>query len=188
MKKSIGPKTILFPAPTLIVCTYDKDNRPNAAAVAWGGICCSSPPCVNISLRKATYTYGSIMLHKAFTVNVPSEKYIREADYFGVASGRDRNKIDDTGLTVVKSDLVHAPYIEEFPITLECRVVHTHELGRHTIFIGEILDTKADEACLNEKNTPDPEKVQPVIYAPGNNKYFGLGKFLEKSHCVKEWR
>ena len=29
--------------------------------IAWGGICCSIPPCVTISLRKATYTYGNII-------------------------------------------------------------------------------------------------------------------------------
>ena len=188
MKKSLGPKTLLFPAPDLIVCTYDKNGRPNAAAVAWGGICCSAPPCVNVSLRKATYTHGSIVLNKAFTVNVPSEKHVKAADYFGVASGRDRNKIEDTGLTPVKSELVNAPYIEEFPINLECKLVHTAELGRHTLFVGEVLDIKADEAVLNDRGIPDPEKVKPVIYAPLHNKYYGLGAFLEKSHVIKEWK
>ena len=187
MKKSIGPQAIFLPAPTLIVGSYDKDDRPNAATVAWGGICCGSPPCVNISLRKATYSYGNIMHHKAFTVNVPSEEFLRESDYFGVASGRDHNKIEDTGLTPIKSDLVYAPYIEEFPVSLECRLVHNYELGLHTMFIGEVLDTKIDSVCLNDRNTPDPEKVRPLIFAPGSKKYFGLGEFLAKSHIIKTW-
>ena len=104
MKKSIDAKTVLFPAPCYIVGTYDKDDRPNAAAVAWGGICCSNPPCVNISLRKATYSYGSILHHKAFTVNVPSASQVREADYVGTYSGRDEDKFAALGLTAIKSD------------------------------------------------------------------------------------
>ncbi|MDY0223101.1 MAG: hypothetical protein RBR67_18380 [Desulfobacterium sp.] len=38
MKKSIGAKTILYPAPVLILGTFDKGGRPNAMTAAWGGI------------------------------------------------------------------------------------------------------------------------------------------------------
>ena len=41
MKRSIGAKTIVYPAPVLIVATYDKDGKANAMTAAWGGICCS---------------------------------------------------------------------------------------------------------------------------------------------------
>ena len=88
MKKSFGAKTLVFPTPTWIVGTYDKDGRPNVMAAAWGGICCSDPPCIAVSLRKATYTYRALMSRKAFTVNVPSESQVKEADYFGLVSGR----------------------------------------------------------------------------------------------------
>ena len=123
MKKSIGAKTIVFPAPVLLVGTYDKDNKPNAMTAAWGGICCSSPPCVTVSLRKATYSYGSIIESKAYTLNIPSEKYAIEADYFGIASGRKKDKFKASGLTPVKSELVNAPYIEEFPLILVCKPI-----------------------------------------------------------------
>ena len=59
MKKSLGAKTLVVPTPTWIVGTYDQEGRPNVMAAAWGGICCSDPPCIAVSLRKATYTYGS---------------------------------------------------------------------------------------------------------------------------------
>ncbi len=88
MKKSIGAKTIVYTTPVFIIGTYDKDGKPNAMNVAWGGISCSTPPCVSISIREATYTHGNIMNKKAFTVNIPSEDYVKEADYFGIVSGR----------------------------------------------------------------------------------------------------
>ncbi len=178
MKKSIGAKTIVFPTPVFIIGTYDKDNKPDVMAVAWGGICCSNPPCVGIAIREATYTYGNIMARKAFTISIPSEKFIKEADYFGIVSGRNEDKFANTRLTPEKSSLVDAPYVDEFPFVVECAVTQTIKLGLHTLFIGEIKDVKADEAVLNKKGAPDIEKIKPVIFDPANRTYYGVGKYL----------
>jgi flavin reductase (DIM6/NTAB) family NADH-FMN oxidoreductase RutF len=184
MKQSLGAKTIVYPAPVFVVGTYDKKGRANAMTVAWGGICCSEPPCATISLRKATYTYNNILEHKAFTINIPSEAYVRESDYFGVATGKKVDKLSAAGLTPVKGTFVDAPYIEEFPFILECKLIHTIELGLHTQFIGEILDIKADESVIGKNKSIDIEKVRPIIYAPGIRKYFGVGKYLGKAFSI----
>ena len=177
MKRSIGAKTIVFPTPVFIIGTYDKSGKPNAMAVAWGGICCSEPPCVSISLREATCTYGNVMERKAFTVNIPSEKYIKEADYFGIASGRTEDKFASTGLTPVKSDLVDAPYIQEFPLILECALLQSVKIGLHTLFIGQIKDVKSE-------GDPDIEKIKPLIFNPANRTYYGVGKFLGNAFSI----
>ncbi len=178
MKTSLGPKTILFPAPVWIVGTYDADGKPNVMAAAWGGICCSEPPCVTVSLRKATYSYGCIMQRRAFTVNVPSQSQAAEADYCGIATGLNEDKFEVTGLTPVRSKLVDAPYIAEAPLVLECRLLHTFEIGLHTQFIGEILDVKADDTVLGEDGFPDVKKVAPFIYVPSCSTYYGIGESL----------
>ncbi len=99
MKKSLGAKTILYPTPVLVVGTYDLQGKPNVMTAAWGGICCSEPPCVAVSLRKATYSYHNIVHRKAFTVSVPSERYVKDADYFGIVSGRTDDKFAAAELT-----------------------------------------------------------------------------------------
>jgi flavin reductase (DIM6/NTAB) family NADH-FMN oxidoreductase RutF len=175
MKKSLGAKTLLMPAPVWVVGTYDKDGKPNAAAVAWGGICCSKPPCVAVSLRAATFTHGNIIARKAFTVNVPSVALAKEADYFGIASGRSVDKFKATGLTPVKSDLVDAPYIKEFPLVAECRLFKIVELGLHTMFVGEIVDVKADESVLDEKGSAKIELVKPFIFNTHGRTYHAIG-------------
>ena len=184
MKKSLGAQTLIFPTPTWIVGTYDKDGRPNAMTAAWAGICCSDPPCVAVSLRKATYTYGSLMERKAFTVSVPSESHVKEADYFGLVSGRDTDKFSATGLTPVGSELVDAPYVEEFPMVLECKVLHVFELGLHTQFVGEIMDVKVDEAVLGSEGHPEIEKVRPIIFSPGDRGYHGVGTSLGHAFAI----
>jgi len=184
MKKSIGAKTIVYPTPVFIVGTYDRDGRPNAMNAAWAGICCSSPPCLSIALRKATYTYGNIVEQKAFTVSIPSQDFVREADYFGIATGRTEDKFLIAGLTPEKSELVNAPYVKEFPLSLECKLLHTLEIGLHTQFIGEILDVKADEAVLGDDGLPQIEKIKPLIFSPSNPSYYGLGEYIGKAFSL----
>jgi flavin reductase (DIM6/NTAB) family NADH-FMN oxidoreductase RutF len=184
VKKSIGAKTLLYPTPVLIVGTYDKAGKPNVMTVAWGGICCSSPPCVSISVREATYTYGNLMEQKAFTVNIPSENYVKQADFIGILSGTDTDKFLATGLTPLKSDVVNAPYVAEFPLELECKVIHHHRIGIHTQFIGEILDIQADEAVVGQ-NGPEIEKIKPFMWAPDSSRgYYGVGEHLGKAFSI----
>jgi flavin reductase (DIM6/NTAB) family NADH-FMN oxidoreductase RutF len=175
MKNSLGAKTIVPTTPVWVVGTYNREGKPNAMTAAWGGICCSKPPCLYVSLRKATSTYSNIVERKAFTVSIPSEKDVKEADYFGIASGKKVDKFLATGLTPVKSDLVDAPYVNEFPLIFECTVIKIVEIGLHTEFIGEIMDVKADSFVLNEKNLPDIEKVKPIIWNMAGMTYHKVG-------------
>ena len=184
MKESLGARPLVFPTPVWVVGTYDKQGRPDAMTAAWGAICCSKPPCVTISIQKIRYTYGNLVERKAFTVNVPSETYSKEADYFGIDSGKKIDKFSAAGLTPVKGDLVDAPYVKEFPLVLECILIHTHEIGLHTQFIGEIKDVKADKSVLDEKGLPDIEKVKPFTYVPEIRTYYGIGKYLGKAFSI----
>ncbi len=184
MKKSIGPNTLIYPNPVLIVGSYDKNGKANAMTVAWGGIASSNPPSVAISIRKATYTYGNIVERKAFTISIPSEEYAKQADYFGIKSGKDGDKFSATKLTPVKSELVDAPYIKEFPMILECRVIHTHELGLHTQFVGEIMDVKVDDDLIGENGNPAIEKIRPFFYDHSSFHYYGIGRIVGRAFKI----
>jgi len=181
MKKSIGPHTILHPHPVLLVGTYDEEGKANLCTVAWGGICCSNPPSLYVALRKATKTYGSILSSRAFTVNIPSVSQLKEADYVGIVSGKDVDKFEKTAWTAVKAEHVNAPFVEETPLSLECKLRKSVEVGLHTMFIGEIVDIKAHEEVLTEKELPDISKVKPMVYATGNMAYFAVGEELGRA-------
>lgn len=184
MKQSIGAKPLAFPTPTWVVGTYDMNGKPNAMTVAWGGICCSNPPCITVSLRKATYSYAGIMENKAFTVSIPSENQVKAADYFGITSGKDEDKFQATYLTPVRSELVPAPYVGEFPVVLECKLLNSLEVGLHTMFVGEIIDIKVEESVLDENGNPDIEKIKPVVYGTGNRNYYSIGNNLGKAFSI----
>ena len=184
MKKSLGAKALVYPAPVFVIGTYDKNGNPNVMTASWAGLCCSEPPCIAVSLRKATLTYGNIVRRQVFTISVPSEDYIKHTDYFGMVTGGGPYKLEVARLPPVESKLVEAPYVKEFPMVLECRVVHTFELGLHTQFVGEILDVKADEAVLDKAGFADIKKVRPFVFAPDVRSYYGIGEYLGPAFSI----
>lgn len=184
MKKSLGANTFAMPAPVWVVGTYGENGEANIMTAAWGGICCTAPPCVAISLQKVRASYTNIIKNKAFTISVPSHKHVVEADYVGIDSGKNIDKFAATKLTPIPSEIVNAPYVEEFPLVLECKLLHTIEIGLHVQFIGEIMDVKADESVLGDKGLPTLEKVSPLVFSTTEHKYYKIGEFLEKSHSV----
>jgi flavin reductase (DIM6/NTAB) family NADH-FMN oxidoreductase RutF len=184
MKVSLSLKTLVYPTPVFVVGTYDSTGKPNAMTASWGGICCSRPPCVAVSLRQATYTHGCILARKAFTISIPSQDHVKQADYFGVSSGRDTDKFQVAGLTPVRSDLVDAPYVKEFPLILECKLAHVFELGLHTQFVGEVLDVKAEESVLGVGGALDMRKVRPIAFAPDTQGYYEIGHFIAQAFKV----
>jgi flavin reductase (DIM6/NTAB) family NADH-FMN oxidoreductase RutF len=185
MKKSIGAGTLAVPSPVWVVGTYDEAGRPNMMTAAWGGICCSRPPCVYVSLREATYSHGNIMKRKAYTVSIPGEEYWREADYAGIASGRDTDKFRDTRLTPIGSEAVDAPYVGEYPLVLECRLKEVVGLGLHTMFVGEVVDVKADEDVLTN-DRPDIQKIKPILFGTGDRGYHSVGPRMADAFTTRK--
>ncbi len=185
MKLNLPAQPILLPSPVLIIGTYDSDGNPNIMNAAWGGIASSKPPCISISLREATLTYHNIRQSEAFTVNIPSEKYLKEADFVGLVSGRKHDKFKETKLTPEKSTLVNAPLVKEFPYSLECKLIRQVELGLHTMFIGEIVGMVAESDILGLNQLPDIEKVRPMLWGSfGSIAYYNIGNKLGDAFSI----
>ncbi|MDR2522852.1 MAG: flavin reductase family protein [Synergistaceae bacterium] len=181
MKKNVGRKLGIYPTPVVVVGTYDKDGKPNLITLAWAGICCSEPPSVQISIRRERYSHKAIMERRAFSVNVPSVKYLAETDYAGMASGQNADKFKAANLTSVRGELADAPMVLEFPISMECRLTHCVEVGSHDLFVGEILACWIEEEVLQPSGRPDPQKVAPLVFIPGSE-YFALGELLSSAY------
>ena len=184
MKKDIGKIAAVYPTPVWVIGSYDKDFKPNIMTIGTGAVVCLNPVLVSISLRKATLTYDNIMGNKAFTINIPNEKYVKEVDYVGMASGHRADKFADTGFTAIEGQYVKAPYIDEFPIILECKVTNILELGMHTQFIGEVANTKVDEGVLGNDGEFDLERIQPIAYAISSKKshYYAIGNKIGETY------
>ena len=86
------------------------------------------------------------------------------------------NKFERSGLTAVKSEKVDAPIVQEFPLTLECKVVEDkmEVYGHHVI--GEIVGVLADESVLDEKDKVDVTKLNAFVFDQFRNGYYAIGE------------
>ena len=112
-----------------ILLTTKQDNTVNTMTIGWGKIGIEwNRPVFIAYVRETRYTKQLLEQSGEFTVNVPyGDVDPRILGYCGTKSGRDTNKIEDLGLTLVDSDVIRVPGIAQLPLTLECRVIYKQQ-------------------------------------------------------------
>ena len=172
------PGNMLYPLPAVMVSCRRQGERPNIITVAWSGTVNTDVPMLYISVRKSRYSYDILRETREFVVNLVNKDLTYAADFCGVRSGRDVDKFKKTGLTPVPVEHVKAPAIAESPVNIACRVVESHPLGSHTMFVAEVLGVTVDDAYLDETGKFDINGTGLIMYSHGE--YFALGKKLGK--------
>ena len=175
MLKDLGSLPAGFPMPVLMVGTYNENDTVNVMNVAWGGICGMDKIALNLAADRKTL--ANIQARKAFTVALADAAHIKEADFFGIATG---NKMPDkfarSGLTAKKSVNVDAPVIQEFPLTMECKLEEVRECFGEMRVVGTIVNVLAEESCLDEKGKVDAGKLNAVMFDQFRNGYYSVGE------------
>ena len=181
MKKELGVKPYVFPMPVLMIATYGADGKVDVMNMAWGGVCAENMVALNID--EDHKTSENIKARGAFTLSVADIPHIEAADFFGIASGnRMEDKFERSGLHAVKSGKVDAPVVEEFPLTLECKVVECQHTAYGFRVLGEIVGVLAEENVLDEKGRVDPAKLNAFVFDQFQNGYYKIGE-----KCGQAW-
>lgn len=177
MRKNLNPKPLIYPLPVLIIGTYDEKGVADAMNAAWGTVCDMKQVCIFLSASHKTTK--NILLNKEFTVSMADAKNVVEADFVGVVSANDvPNKLEKTNWTIIKSEFINAPIIQQLPLTLECKLVSFDEESE--CVIGEIVNVSVDEDILTDGKI-DLDKFKPIAYDPFNHNYVTLGDKVGKA-------
>ena len=174
MRKDLGAKTFIFPMPVLMIGTYDENGEPDLMNAAWGGIYDYNQITISLGAHVST---DNIRKNKAFTVAFATKKTVAISDYVGIVSkAKEPKKIEKAGLHPFKSKHVNAPLFEEYPLTLECKLVSLDgEMGEGGTLIGEIINVNVDDSVLTDDKI-DVKKLQPLAFDGANGKYHVLGE------------
>lgn len=164
---------LLAPVPPALITTGTLE-KPNVCTVAWCGTLNTKPPKTYISLRPSRFSYELVRQSGEFVINLPTAALVRGIDRAGVKSGRDEDKFATCHFTPEAASCVAPPLVAECPLSLECRVEQTIELGSHTMFLAGIVAVNADERLIDEKGRLHLAKAGLAAYAHGE--YFELGK------------
>lgn len=173
-RKNFGAQhPVITPLPCIMIATYDENQVPDVMMAAWGGQCGMNQITFELSAHKTT---SNLRLKKAFTVSFATADDIEQSDYFGLVSGNDvPNKVERAGFTAKPSPNVDAPIIEQYKLTLECRVVSMDEKENGGArVVGEVVNWSADESILTDGKV-DLAKLKPVVFDSSSNAYRVVG-------------
>ncbi|MBI2906907.1 MAG: flavin reductase family protein [Chloroflexi bacterium] len=140
----------------------------------------ANPACIFLSMNKRHYTNAGIKEAGAFSVNIPSVDLVDVTDYCGLVSGKD---VDKASLFETFYGRLGAPMIRECLINMECQLVQTIDFRQHEIFIGEIVETFCDEACLTD-GVVDFSKVNPILFVMNDRSYWKLAERFARAWSV----
>lgn len=165
---------ILNPVPVVLITSKNNADKTNVFTVGWTGTINTKPPMLYISIRPERLSYEYIKESMEFVVNLPSSDLVKKVDYCGVRSGKKNDKISEMGFTLKESQKVSAPYIDECPVNIECKVKNIIPLGTHDMFIAEVVASHVNEDLLDEKGKIHFENANMMSYCHGE--YFPLAK------------
>jgi flavin reductase (DIM6/NTAB) family NADH-FMN oxidoreductase RutF len=136
----------------------------NAMTVSWGAMGgLWGRPFVQVVVRPTRHTYGFMERYDAFTLCTFPEAYRKALDLLGTKSGRDGDKIAESGLTPVASTRVAAPSFAEADLVIECHKIYWADLepdhflssdirghypikDYHRVYYGEIVAIEGEDA------------------------------------------
>lgn len=122
-------------------------ERVNTMTAAWGGLgVVWSKNVATVYIHPDRYTHQFMEQTDKFSVTFFRGQ--REAlNLLGTVSGRDRDKIAESGLTVEWVDGV--PAFKEAALTITCKILYKEELKR-----GNFLSKEIEEACWRKDDSP----------------------------------
>lgn len=128
----------------------------NTMTISWGGLgTLWNKPVATVYVRTSRYTHDFMDTNDYFTVSFYPEECRRILGVLGSKSGREMDKMKDTGLTPVKAG--DSMSFKEAEVTLVCRKMFKQQLdvenmpaevakamyegqAPHDLYIGEIVD------------------------------------------------
>jgi flavin reductase (DIM6/NTAB) family NADH-FMN oxidoreductase RutF len=176
-KRSWKPGTMIYPLPAVLVTCGSSVEESNMLTVAWTGTICTDPAMCYISVRPERHSFNLIKENMEFTINLTTAEMARQTDWAGVRSGRDYDKWKETGLTPAQGVMVRCPYIDESPLSIECKVTAIMPLGSHTMFMAKVVNVLADERFIDpETDSFDLGRAGLLNYSHGH--YYSQGEEL----------
>lgn len=170
--KPIGPVNALYPMPTTLVGAT-VNGKPNFLAVAHVGILNhGTPQYLSIGLGKVHYSNAGIHDNRTFSICMPSEDLMVQTDYCGIMTGK---KTDKAALfDLFYGELQTAPMIRQCPVNMELRLHDVLDFNTHEIFIGELVQTYADDSVMSNGKI-DIARLRPLLFDMASTKYWRLG-------------
>lgn len=150
-----------YPEPVALAVSVDGRGRVDVIALGWTMMTSFEPPMFAISVGRTRYSHETIPACGAFVLAFPCREMADAVLYCGTHSGRDVDKLAETGLRAQPALEVAPPLLADAVANFECRLEGSFETGDHTIFAGRVVASHRHE------------EDRPRLYTVGPNYAFG---------------
>ena len=123
----------------------EKDSKQNAMTASWGGMgVVWGKDTTLMVIRPQRYTLPFIDGSETYSLNFFDETHRKTLGYMGRVSGRDENKIEKSGLTVVH-DANGTPYFKEAKTVFICKKLYRQQMTSDSFIDKSIIDEHYEE-------------------------------------------
>jgi flavin reductase (DIM6/NTAB) family NADH-FMN oxidoreductase RutF len=142
--KEIGPEQLtenpfrLIGRDWMLITAGDRDSF-NTMTASWGGLGVLWERKVAFCfVRPTRYTYQFMERSPLYTLSFYPEELRKTLTFLGTHSGRDRDKIKESGLTLVRDK--GFVYFDEARLVLVCRKLYFQDIGPERFLDPKIMD------------------------------------------------
>jgi flavin reductase (DIM6/NTAB) family NADH-FMN oxidoreductase RutF len=141
---------VVVPRPIAWVTTLSKEGVVNLAPHSFYTVACANPPIVQFTSVGGKDTLRNVLDTGEFVVNLAHGPLIDAVNNTSAAFEPDQSEPAQLGITMEPSHLVKPPRVRNSPVSLECTLHSTNELGDSTVVLGTVvLITVADDVLVD---------------------------------------
>jgi flavin reductase (DIM6/NTAB) family NADH-FMN oxidoreductase RutF len=141
---------LLEPGPVALLTTARK-GRANVMTMSWHMMVEFEPPLVACIVSNRNYSFAALQATRQCVIAIPALKLAAQVVQVGNSTGRDLDKFEAFGLTLLPAQHVTPPLVAECFANLECKVADTRFVNKYNLFVLEVLTAWIDPAQKNPK-------------------------------------
>jgi flavin reductase (DIM6/NTAB) family NADH-FMN oxidoreductase RutF len=161
-------KALVAPRPVGWISTRDAGGVPNLAPYSFFNAVCDHPPMVAFSSAGMKHSATNALATGEFVWNLATYALREAMNESSAVLPAGASEFDRARLTPAACRLVAAPRVAESPCSLECRVVHAHELtaldgagADHHLVVGQVVGVHLDDAAVRDGRVRTDE-LRPI--------------------------
>lgn len=175
----------IIPRPVAFVTSVGEDGTVNGAPFSYFNIVSSNPLMISLALQwkngKLRDTARNILNKKEFVVHIVDEQNVEKINETAASLPPNVSEVEQIGLSLIASEAISVPGIQESKVRMECVLEHAAELGENgsigvDLIVGKILKFHIDEV-IYEEGRINQEKLAPVSRLAGSN-YAKIGEIF----------
>ena len=175
----------IIPRPIAFVTTLNEDGSINGAPFSYFNVISSNPPLISLSIQRRKGemkdTARNILREKEFVIHSVDKDNFTEINKTAASLPPEESELSLTELTLVDSQSLRVPGVNESKVRMECVLETSLSLGDEKgttadLLIGRVLRFHIHED-IHESGRIDPLKLEPMSRLAGIS-YAGIGEII----------